>query len=113
MSQTESYINWGLNLNKVVNDYLLKNPSPQQIKALDADINTQINQVYERDLKTAWESDKQALIELPNNPWPNYAQDRVYYLKKLVIHVIESGGSVISNKQWIYDDCMATMKKID
>ncbi len=104
-------INWGNQAHASDLDFLSKKPTKQQILQLQDNRNNVIKQWYEERLEAAWKVDRKINQEFPENKFPTFARDNVDLGKILLMHVIDNGGSIIENRDWIYYECKRLMNK--
>jgi hypothetical protein len=109
----KTIINWGNQIHVSELDFLSKKPTKQQILQLQDNQNNVIKEWYEKRLETAWEADRKINQEYPENKFPTFARDMVDLGKILLMHVIDNGGSIIENRDWIYYECKRLMIRLN
>lgn len=89
-----------------------KVPSQEQINKILESINKFVVKIYEKDLAISYEIDASVNRELPYNNFPNIARDQVWLQREVLDQAKEFGGSIIENKEWVYDRCMSVVSNL-
>jgi len=110
---TQSYIERGLKTRENVAFFLSKNPPKEVIQNYQDKLNNAIKDNYEKALAIAYETDNQINKEFPNNKFPQFARDQVDFHKMVQSNALETGGSIISNREWVYNYCMDVIKVLE
>jgi|LakMenE18May11ns_1017448.scaffolds.fasta_scaffold9724562_1 hypothetical protein len=110
---TQRYIERGLKIREDVAFFLSKNPPKEVIQNYQDKYNNAIKNNYEKALDTAYKVDNQFNKEYPNNKFPQFARDQVDFHKMVEANAFENGGSIISNREWVYNYCMDVIKVLE
>lgn len=106
---TQLYIERGLKMRENEAFFLSKNPPKEVIQIYRDKHNNDIKDNYERALAVAYEADNKINKKFPENNFPQFARDNVFLHKMVESNAFENGGSIISNREWVYNYCMDTI----